>query len=214
MIYGSSSKTNDQETATITHAHPSKHAHQKVTLAVLIAYCANLALVALSWRAPRVRFYALGILVLDLLCLLVLLIPSDSLAVFALDGILVMASPLLLALALKVDPWPMAGLGGLAVLLALREVQEGRREATEGVYVAAHLVAHLYLVAASSASKEWRKSSDVFSWVLVGLAATGATGAVIAITWGAWDLVNTGNVVAHVLLGLLTFLVSRRDQVG
>jgi len=184
-----------------------------VTPALLLAYLANLALAVLAWRMARVRLYALAALLLDLLCLPLLYLPQ-SIPIYALDGLLVMAGPVLLAIALRVPASPVVVLGLCAVSFAMGKVCVAEQTATEGIYVAAHLVAALYLTIAPIASKEWRRSSDIGSWVLVGLAITGATGAIVVIAWGEWGLVNAGNTLTHLLLGLFAFFASRRDKVG
>ena len=185
---------------------------REVSTSQFIAYTANLLLAVFAWRFLRVRLYALLLLATDLDRLALQSVQSEDFALYALDGCLMVVTPIALAKALKVNPWPVAGLSACAVVLALREMHEGRGENMVGVYVSALAVAHVFTSIMPILSKEWRKDFDLEAFVLIGLSVSGFVGAFAVAAWSAWDLANAGNVAAQGLLAVLCLFASREDS--
>lgn len=186
--------------------------------AEIIAHITNFALIVAAWRFPRVRTYAFALLASDLLRLAFGFFPlhrdgsAHDLFLYAVDGLLVLAPAPVLVWALRLSTLPAVGLSVVALGVALSEVDAGLYDRAAAVYLSALTSAHIYATLGPLLSRKVRRNLDREAAVLLGLAVTGTTGAVVASAWERWDLVNAGNVVAHSVLGIFAFVASRVEN--
>lgn len=178
----------------------------------LAAYGSSVCLALCAAGLPRLRFYALARLGLDLARLALLEVPGTAPILYALDALLLTAGPVLMARAARL-PWePLAGLSAAVTGLALSEVRSGRNEALASLYGAALLSAHLFALVCA-VSRRWRRNADLSALVLLALAGSGAAGAVVALAWpDQWQAVNAGNVLARLVLCGVCVLSNRRED--
>ena len=180
-------------------------------LVQILAYVANALLVACAWRMPKVRLYAGITLACDLARLALQQSPSQSLALYAADGLLIVVGPIVLAWCLGLNPMPFLGLGVTTVGLALSKVQGGNKDALTNIYVSSLLAAHVFVTIGPIASREWRRDFCPESFALIGLAAVGFAGAITVIAWNEWSLVCVSNITTYVVLALLCLFYGRTD---
>ena len=183
-----------------------------MSLLQLAAYASNFVLILCAWRMPKVRLYAGTTLCLDLIRLALQHIPSQSLALYAADGLLITLGPIVLAWCLGLNPMPFLGLGLTTVGLALSKVHGGDKDALTNIYASSLFASHTFTTIGAISSREWRRNFNVESLVLIGLSAVGSAGAITVIAWGEWDLVCTSNVVAYVALAILCLFLGRDDD--
>lgn len=186
--------------------------------AEIIAHITNFALIVAAWRFPRVRTYAAALLASDLLRLAFGFVPlrhdgsAHDLFLYAVDGLLVLAPAPVLVWALRLSTLPAVGLSVVALGVALSEVDAGLYDRAAAVYLSALTSTHIYATLGPLLSRKVRRNFDREAAVLLGLAVTGTTGAVVASAWERWDLVNAGNIVAHAVLAGFAFVASRVEN--
>lgn len=186
--------------------------------AEIIAHITNLALIVAAWRFPRVRAYAFALFASDLLRLAFGFVPLrhdgsvHDLCLYAIDGVLVLVPTPVLVWGLRLRTLPVVGLSVVALGVALSEVDAGIYDRAAAVYLSALTSTHIYATLGPLLSRKVRRNFDREAAVLLGLAVTGTTGAIVASAWERWDLVNAGNIVAHSVLGIFAFVASRVEN--
>lgn len=182
----------------------------------IVAYVANLALFIAAWKLPRTRLYVGAMLGADLLRVAFGCVPlrheRSDMVLYALDGALLLAPIVALAHALRVHVTPVAGALLCVFVACMRMVEQHGMDRAADVYVVALLTTQLYLTFAPLMSRTVRREMSIDVAMLIGLAATGTTGAVVALAWKDWELVNAGNVLTHLSLALLAFFACRGDE--
>lgn len=175
-------------------------------------------LVACAMRLPRLQAYAFTFLACDVLRLAFQMFNAEktacvrTLALYTIDGALIMLPVIVLAWALRLPTLPVVSFSLGATYVALYEVAKGRFPGVEGVYVAALFVLHLYLTIAPCTSRAWRQNAYVESIALVGLSATGIAGAIIAITLPGWKFVQASNTITFALTCAFCFLFRESNR--
>lgn len=184
----------------------------------IVAYLVNFALCFAVWRYKHLRIYAFALLASDLLRFAFGFVPlhrdgsARDLCLYGVDGAILLVSPIVLAWALRLPARPMVGFLTLAWVIAMLDVHRGLHDEAGRVYLAALTTSHIYATIGPVASRKLRRNLDRESVVLLGLAITGTTGAIVAQAWGRWDLVNIGNIIAHVVLGNFAFFAGRGEN--
>ncbi len=174
---------------------------------VILAYVMNLALIVYAWTMPRLRNYAAVHLGLDLVRLAFVLVPVGprpftgwSFALLLLDGALLLLDVVFLAMFIRLIWFPVAGLMATALVYVGMTYPRLSGEPLESFYCVAMLVGLLYVVGGCVTSKQWRKHVDASSACLLGLAASGLVGTIVALASpGSWYLVQAGNLLAYFL---------------
>jgi len=170
----------------------------------IAAYVSSLVLVACAARLPRVPAYVFARLLLDVIRLALTIWTRPTVALFMLDGALLMAGPAMLASALRLPSVPFAVFGLGTATIGARLVAGEQWYGLDALYGAALFTVHVAIVASAAASRDWRRRVDLSSVVLIVLAGSGVAGAIVALTWpDRWDAVNAGNVVSRALLCVL-----------
>lgn len=179
----------------------------------IVAYLTGAVLLAYAWRSPRLRAYAALTLGADVLRAALQLTSSKHAALYAADSAVALA-------ALCAAPWALGldlvAVGMFAACLVVPLADAARRGADNGwrVYAVAALVVHLYSAVAGAVAAKRRKARvSPTDALLLALATTGASGAVLALAWRDWDVVCAGNIVAGcVVAGAAGVLGERLDE--
>lgn len=184
----------------------------------LAAYAANIALIVAAWRFPRLRAYALVLLVSDVMRFVAGFVPLHhdtsmrDLALYGIDGALVLAPMPVLVWALRLEHRAVMGMLACVWCVAMIDAHAARLDDVASAYVASLAVAHLYATIGPFVDRKVRRDLKGESGLLLGLAATGTSGTIVAATWDQWSLVNAGNIIAHCVVAVAARVVMHRDQ--
>lgn len=180
-----------------------------------MAYATNLLLIVCAWHLPRLRNYAAAHLALDLVRLGLSFIPCGprpfvgvDFLLLLLDGALLLLDSVVLASMLQLQWKPVAGLMAAVLAYVVLAYPRLQGDNLEAFYVVAMLVAHFYAAGGAVTSRRWRANADADVALLLGLAATGLVGAVVALAWpGHWQLVQAGNVLAFIMTSVFALML-------
>ena len=186
-----------------------------------VAYATNVLLIVCAWQSPRLRTYAASHLALDAVRLGLSFVPCGprpfvgvDFALLLLDGALLLLDAVILAAALRLLWLPVACFAATMLLYVAHAYPRLQGDDLERFYVVAMLVMHFYAAGGSVTSKRWRANADADVALLLGLAATGLVGAIVALAWpGHWHLVQAGNVLAFIVTSIVALMLreTRRE---
>lgn len=183
----------------------------------LAAYAANIALVVAAWRLPRLRTYAIVLLIADVIRFVAGLVPlyhdasTHDLVLYGIDGTLALAPLGALAWAMKGETFPVTALSTMTLTIALLDLAAGNPGDAARAYLACFATVHAFVLVGHLLTSQRRKR-DLETWGLLTLTATGLSGTIVVVTWDNWELVNAGNVLTHCILSIATFVLVRRDN--